>query len=60
MSWQQLLNITKEARQIHAEEKAKQIIECPFDGSILESNGVWLNCPMGNYRVRVGATHGSD
>ena len=60
MSNEQLIAITQEAKQIAAEEKAKPLIDCPIDGTLLVSNGKYLNCPMGNFRTRVGATHGSQ
>lgn len=59
MSNEQLLAITQEAKQIARDERDRLIIDCPFDGELLVSNGKYLNCPFGNYRVRVGATHGS-
>ena len=60
MSNEGLLSILKEMRQTHADEKARPLIDCPIDGTLLESDGKYLNCPMGNYRTKVGATHGSD
>jgi len=55
-----MIAITQEAKQIHAEEKARPLIDCPIDGTLLDNNGKYLNCPLGNYRTRIGATHGSD
>ncbi|RLC56939.1 MAG: hypothetical protein DRI30_05060 [Chloroflexi bacterium] len=60
MSNAQMIAITQEAKQIHAEEKARPLIDCPIDGTLLDNNGKYLNCPLGNYRTRIGATHGSD
>lgn len=60
MSNQQMIAIAQEAKQMHQEDAARERVDCPLDGEILVSNGKYLNCPLGNYRVRVGATHGSQ
>jgi len=52
MSNQQLIGITKEAKDIQRDERAKPLLECPYDGHVLEyRNGIY-NCPLGNFRTR--------
>ncbi len=36
MSWEQLVAITKEARQIAADERSRPPVACPSDGQALE------------------------
>lgn len=59
MSWQQLIAQKEDARQMALDDRQKPWVYCPFDNEVLQSNGKFLNCPLGNFRVRVGATQGS-
>jgi hypothetical protein len=38
MSWEQLLSITREARELQREEEERQLhpVACPYDGTPLE------------------------
>lgn len=51
MSWEQLLDIQREAVQMAAEEMAKERTDCPNDGTLLVRNaeGVW-GCTFCNWR----------
>ena len=57
MGWDQLISITKEARDMRREDAARARVDCPICGEILDQGARWLNCPLGHYRTRVGATH---
>lgn len=52
MSWQQLIKIRDEARQIAKDEREKPLLECPYDGEPLQFRDGIANCPLGNYRTR--------
>lgn len=52
MSFQQLLGIISEAKEVAKDERNKKPIECPNDGEPLqEKNGVWF-CPFDGYQTR--------
>jgi len=54
MSWQQLIGIKQEAREIEKEERTKPPLECPNDGTPLqyhEGRGIW-HCPYDGYTTR--------
>lgn len=54
MSWQQLIAIREEAKQIATEERQKPPAECPNDGEPLEwseKRGVW-HCKFDGYVTR--------
>ena len=59
MSWEQLITISKEARDMRAEDKAKPIVECPICGELLAVKGDVLNCPWGHYR-QTGTARGPE
>jgi hypothetical protein len=53
MSWEQLIAITKEVRQIAEEDKRKPLLDCPNCGWPLEVNAKGVkNCPMGDFRTQ--------
>lgn len=52
MSWTQLLNIVREARQEAKANRDAPLVACPFDGAPLEFRNGIANCPMGNFRSR--------
>ena len=54
MSWAQLIAIKEEARQIAAEEREKDPVACPYDGTPLEYHAGKnvLHCPNGDYQVQ--------
>lgn len=57
MSFQELIAIRDEARQMAQEDQAKPMVDCPIDGATLQFNpkrNIW-NCPMGNYSISGGA-----
>ncbi len=51
MSWEQLLSIAGENRQLREEWRSNPPVACPIDGAVLQagSDGE-LNCPMGDYQ----------
>lgn len=54
MSWQQLIEQARDGRTMLAEDKAKPIVECPYDGEPLKYNEkrhIWF-CPLGDYQHR--------
>ncbi len=51
MSWQELINITQEAEQIAKEDKNRALVECPWDGTPLETRGNILHCPNGDFQT---------
>lgn len=56
MSFQNLLSILKERRELAAEERAKPQTTCPFDGVPLVQNprtGAWA-CPYGDFQTNGG------
>ena len=53
MSWDQLIAITKEARQLRLADEQRPLVECPIDGTpLVFRNGV-ADCPMGNWTSRL-------
>lgn len=53
MSWQQYVSILQEAKQLQAEQAAKDPVACPNDGTALESGpdgNPW--CPFDGWRPR--------
>lgn len=51
MSWEQLLSIMDENRQLDEDWRNTQPVACPIDGAVLqEGPDGELNCPMGNYQ----------
>lgn len=51
MSWEELIAIRDEARQVVADDQAAPIIDCPTCGEVLDENGRGeVNCPMGHFR----------
>ena len=50
MSWQQLLDIQNETREVVRAKAIEGPIDCPIDGTPLEERKGVRNCPMGNYR----------
>ena len=57
MSYDQLIAITKEMRQTARDEREKDPVACPFDGTPLELHPGKniLHCPNGDFQTRVGA-----
>lgn len=54
MSFNELITIRQEAREIAAEEAAKPPVECPHDGQQLvyhAGKGLW-HCPFDGYVTR--------
>lgn len=52
MSNQQLLAITKEARQLRRADEQRPLVECPIDGARLQFRNGVANCPLGNWTSR--------
>lgn len=54
MSWAELLNIAAEMRRTAQEEREKDPVACPFDGTPLEYHAGknLLHCPNGDFQVR--------
>lgn len=52
MSWNQLLDMIKQNRQIKLTEHQAPPVACPIDGAVLDvaRDGQVRNCPLGNYR----------
>ncbi len=53
MSYEGLVAILKDIRQIRREDQERALVECPFDGKPLEFKDGVANCPLGNYRTRL-------
>ena len=53
MSNEQLLAITKEARQLRLADEQRPLVECPIDGTPLDFRNGVANCPMGNWTSRL-------
>ena len=53
MSNEQLLAITKEARQLRLADEQRPLVECPIDGTPLDFRDGVANCPMGNFTSRL-------
>ena len=53
MSNEQLLAITKEARQIRRADEQRPLVECPIDGTPLQFRNGVADCPMGNWTSRL-------
>lgn len=55
-SWQNLINITQEAKQMRAEDDAAEVLSCPYHGEpLLENSRGVRRCPEGDYETRRGA-----
>lgn len=55
MSYEQLLNITKEAREMRREDDERELVDCPVCGEVLDENkDGWKNCPLGHFRAAPG------
>ena len=51
MSWQQLVSILEEAREVDAQEAAKTPVECPNDYTTLQTGpGGVLFCPWDGWQ----------
>jgi hypothetical protein len=50
MSWEQLLSIMDENRQLDEDWRSTPPVACPNDGTVLQQGGDVLNCPMGDYQ----------
>lgn len=51
MSWEQLLDIAAEAREIARDEATRPPVACPNDGEPLQERDGVRNCPFcGEYR----------
>jgi hypothetical protein len=56
MSWNQLVSITQEAKQMLAEDKAAEVVACPVHGEpLIENSRGVRRCPEGDYETRRGA-----
>lgn len=53
MSNEQLLAISKEARQLRLADEQRPLVECPIDGTPLDFRNGVANCPMGNWTSRI-------
>lgn len=53
MSYEQLVGILKDIRQIWRDDQQRPLVECPFDGKPLEFKDGVANCPLGNFRSRL-------
>ncbi len=43
---------------MRAEDAARARVDCPICGEILNQGERYLDCPLGHYSTKVGATHG--
>ena len=60
MSFNELLAISQEAKQMRADDQAKPIVECPICGQLLDVNSRGVrNCPFGHFSQR-GARRGPE
>ena len=53
MSFEQLLAIRQEARQLRRADEDRPLVECPIDGTPLQFRNGVANCPMGNWTSRL-------
>ena len=53
MSWDQLIAIRKEARQLRRADEDRPLVECPIDGTPLQFRNGIGDCPMGNFTTRL-------
>lgn len=53
MSWAQLTNILEERRRLAREDREKDPVACPYDGTPLEyhEGKNVLHCPNGDFQV---------
>ena len=59
MSWQQLIAIKHEAREIVRENRERPIVECPMCGEVLQVKGNVFDCPWGHFR-QTGSQRGAE
>ncbi len=50
MSWNQLIAIYEEARQIADDERTAPLVDCPRCGHPLDVRDGIYNCPLGHFR----------
>lgn len=50
MSWESLLAVQQEARQMAAEDAARRPVACPNDGEPLRDSARGLYCPFDGWR----------
>ena len=61
MSWEQLIAIRQEARDLRRSDEERPLVMCPIDGTPLVFNSAgWANCPMGNFRSRLTTQEAAD
>lgn len=59
MSWNELIAIKQEARDIRREDDEREVIDCPLCGTLLDENERGeKNCPLGHYRTPARQTYG--
>ena len=52
MSFDQLIAIRNEARELRRADEQRPLVACPIDGSLLVFRNGVANCPMGNWTSR--------
>lgn len=52
MSWDQLISIRKEQRQIAEDERTAPLVDCPFCGILLNVRDGQYDCALGHFRTR--------
>lgn len=55
MTYDKLIGILRERRQEYEDDKARDPVACPFDGTPLETYNHILHCPNGDFQQSVGA-----
>lgn len=54
-SYAKLIDILRERRQEAEDDKARDPVACPYDGTPLETHRNILHCPNGDFQQAVGA-----
>lgn len=58
MSYEQLIAIRQEAVEIRRADKAREVVDCPVCGELLQVNSRGVkNCPLGHFTT-AAKTHG--
>ena len=53
MSFDQLIAIRTEAKQLRRADEQRPLVACPIDGMLLVFRNGVANCPMGNWTSRL-------
>ena len=53
MSYDQLIAIRKEGKQLRRADEDRPLVACPIDGMLLVFRNGVADCPMGNFTTRL-------